>query len=266
MFNLTGPNDLQILLSQQENSINSIKSYINDRLAPLKKSLDFVVIEATDPWERIHSEVSSISKKAGASSLDPISEYYNIPKSKYCMVLGKVANCDIVCSHLWPRSTAGRGLETLGLEISDLSSPRNFLRLHNTIEKAFDRKRLTFLPADDFVSDGKSPLSLKVVILDPNLAQETLKYRDSNGNDVTKFLGNLHNTTFQFKFPVGRFPFLRIIALHASRAHQKAVGNMWIQDDDNMYERRLRAFELARLSLSETNDNSLVMERFFADL
>lgn len=173
------------------------------------------------------------------------------------MVLGKVTHCDIICSHLWPQCTAGRGLETLGLKSEDLTNPRNFLRLHTTIEKAFDRKRLTFIPADEFVSGVGHPVSLKVVILDPKLNEEPLLY----GDTVTT-MGALHNKVFHYKFLPEKTPFLRVIAIHAFRAHQKAMHNLWLDDSALVFERQRKAKELARQSLDKA-DPSFVMKRFF---
>ncbi len=230
-----------------------------ERFAPLEASISFVLSEATDPWEGIHSEVSATAKERASHFLVEISTYYGIPRAHYCMVLGKATHCDIICAHLWPQRTAGRGMETFGLNSEDLTNPRNFLRLHNTIEKAFDCKRLAFLPADDFVSGVGNPVSLKVVILDPKLHQEPLSH-----GDTSTTMGALHNKAFHFKFPREKSPFLRVIAIHAFRAHRKAMDNLWLDDSALVYEGQRRAKELAH-KLLDKDDPSFVMQRFFGE-
>lgn len=231
----------------------------DERFAPLEASISFVLSEATDPWEGIHSEVSAIAKERASHFLVEISTYYGIPRAHFCIVLGKATHCDIIFAHLWPQLTAGRGMETFGLNSEDLTNPRNFLRLHNTIEKAFDRKRLAFLPADDFVSGVGNPVSLKVVILDPKLHQEPLSY----GNTSTT-MGALHNKAFHFKFPPEKSPFLRVIAIHAFRAHQNHPTISYPSPSAYMYDGQRRVKELARKSLDK-DDPSFVMQRFFGE-
>jgi hypothetical protein len=71
----------------------------------------------------------------------------------------------------------GNFLESLGLSAADANSPRNFLRLNKSIEKAFDEKRLTFLKTPN---KNENIIQLKIVILDPDLKDEAKKDDDKN--------------------------------------------------------------------------------------
>jgi hypothetical protein len=119
-----------------------------------------------DPWENIHSESTIAIEAVNTANLPIVSHYYNTPKSHYCMVLGKCTHSNIICAHIWPDFTHGKGLSNLGLEEGDINNPRNFLRLHKTIESNFDKKRLTFLPVH---SNDKDIIILEVFVLDPSL-------------------------------------------------------------------------------------------------
>ena len=235
-------------------------SELRSELAPLKASLEFVVSEATDPWEIIHTEISNIAKTRSTSYRDQICDFYGISKTHYCMVLGKASHCDIVSAHIWPNHTGGHGLDTFGLTTTDLTNPRNFLRLHDKIEKAFDRKHLTFLPANDFNDGASDVVSLMVVILNPALLFETLAY-----NEESIDMESLDGKIFHHNFPVDKTPFLRLLAVHALRAHQRAVEYGWILNNTMLAERKARARDLARRSL-EQNDPKFVMQRFFNDI
>jgi len=235
-------------------TISELRNMLRSELAPLKASLEFVVSEATDPWELIHTEVSNIAKNCSTTYRDQICAFYGITKSHYCMVLGRVTHCSIISAYIWPNLTGGRGLDTFGLTSADMTNPRNFLRLHDKVEKAFDRKRLTFLPVD-----ASNVVSLVVVILDPALRSEPLVY-----NNETISMESLDGKVFNYKFPADKTPFLRLLAVHALRAHEKAVENRWILNDTALAERKARVRELARLSL-EQNDPKFVMQRFFND-
>lgn len=68
------------------------------------------------------------------------------PKKAMCMILGKVTHCWIKYTHIWPRFTLGNSLEAFDLSNTDVNNPRYFLRLHHAIERAFDLKRLVFVP------------------------------------------------------------------------------------------------------------------------
>ena len=215
---------------------------LDRKLAPLRHGLDHVVSEAIDPWENIHSEKSDVAKSLSESVLGPVSNFYGIPKRHYCMVLGTCKNADIICSHIWPKHTAGRGLNIFELPPESVSHPQNFLRLHRAIEQAFHRKRLTFIPAGSF---EETTVNLEVKILDPALRSEILSF---NGTNIT--MDSLDGKEMDIKFSADKCPYLRLLAAHALQAFKSARMNGWIIDIVDTG-RRQRAYELARRSLRE---------------
>lgn len=193
----------------------TLRRELDVKLAPLRRGLDHVLDEAMDPWENIKSEKTETVKATSVSNLDPVPAFYGTPKQHYCMVLGKCTHSDIICAHIWPKLTAGRGLNVFDLPAEAVSNPRNFLRLHHAIEKAFDRKRLTFVPAGFF---EESTVNLEVKILDPALRSESF-----SANEMNITMDSLHGKEFHFKFPVDRCPYLRLLAVHATSI-QKSEG------------------------------------------
>lgn len=123
------------------------------------------------------------------------------------MMLGKVSYCEIKCAHIWPKWTKGSGLEVLELSQNDVNNPRNFLRLHEAIEKAFDRKRLYF---ERMTTSDPSSVQLKVIILDPTLLLEAIT---KGKNDVIHF-NDINGASFDYVFYPTQ-PFMRLLAQYA---------------------------------------------------
>ena len=90
--------------------------------------------------------------------------YYNINTDEgYCMVLGNVCGAsEVICSHIWPGHMNGNFLDSFGLTLNDSNNPRNFFRLNESIEKAFDEKRLIFLKTPN---EDENIIQLKIVLL-----------------------------------------------------------------------------------------------------
>ncbi len=164
------------------------------------------------------------------------------------MVLGNVTHCHIICAHIWPAWTRGKGLETTNLTREEVNNPRNFLRLHRSIEKAFDKKRLYFIQDD--ANDGEV-IQLIVVIVDPLLLNEAYEK-----NETSHSFSELQGFKFVHRFTPLRKPFLRLLAIHASKTIEKAQGFGWISAGD-LPAHRDRALRLARLALDETVINAL---------
>jgi hypothetical protein len=226
---------------------------LRNELAPVKKALDLVVAELLDPWERIHSETESTIGAAEQLNIEPVSSYYGTPKKAWCMVLGKATHCQVRCAHIWPRWTIGSGLEAFDLSNADVNNPRNFLRLNRAVERAFDHKRLMFVP-ESLGSMGE--LTLKVVILDPALPGEDLSF-----NNATVKFSTIHNKRFSHVFMPGKMPFTRLLANHALQAMNKAKTLGWIPDNNpEAAPARSSAIEMARRSLGE---ESLSIKTFF---
>lgn len=180
------------------------------------KQLNLLVMRDLDPYGSLAAAPSRASLTLQAQD---VCKYYNIHQ-KYCQALqmrvpasGVRSEPLVVNAHLWPASTHGKGLELLGLDPSDLTNPRNFLRLHRDVEQAFDKRRLCFI-----CRDGQ----IVCKILDPSLLTSKIK-----------------NTPFCFHhldgFPLDvnghkRAPFHRVLANHAALSRRFALQQRWIDD------------------------------------
>mmetsp|Transcript_1792 Transcript_1792/g.3683 ORF Transcript_1792/g.3683 Transcript_1792/m.3683 type:complete len:249 (+) Transcript_1792:522-1268(+) len=246
--------DLLFLTESLEDMISRVVDRVVSReVGPLKKSLDIVLADMLDPWEGIHSETNSVVETNETLNLNPVSAYYDTRKSGYCMVLGRITHSQITCAHLWPRQTLGRGLEAYELSRLDVNNPRNFLRLHKSIELAFDRKRLTFLPVSVSIIGH---LEMKVVILDPKLCNEDLSF-----NQTTVKFSTLHGKLFHYVFTPLKTPFTRLLSAHAIRAFSVGKALDWPEAEQHQAEARVSAIEQARRSLGENSD---VMKSLFS--
>eukprot|EP01035_Chromulina_nebulosa_P021455 gene21455-27791_t len=102
-----------------------LQTKLGTQLMPIKKALDYVVLDALDHWEKMHTETDSVVHSTNENNL-AVSSFYGTNQSHYCMML-----------------------EALGLSANDISNPRNFLRLEKYIERAFNLKYLTFTQLDN---------------------------------------------------------------------------------------------------------------------
>jgi hypothetical protein len=130
-------------------------------------------------------------------------------------------------------------LDTVGLTRQNVNNPRNFLRLHHSIENAFDKKRLCFV-CDD--SEGDE-IQLAVIILDPSLLSESFQV-----NNTTMSFADLQNRPFAHRFTPSQKPYLRLISLHAVKSIEKGQLNNWIPAGDFPVQRD-RVLRLSRQSL-----------------
>lgn len=217
-----------------EQLLSEFRREVRSEIAPTKKLLNLVIAELLDPWEKIHSETESTIEAAEQKNLEPVSSFYGIQK-KACMLLGRVTHCKIKCAHIWPRWTKGNGLEAFDLNNADVNNPRNFLRLHRAIERAFDRKRLVIAP-ETLGSGGE--LTLKIVILDPSLHSESLEY-----NNATEPFSTIDNKLFSHVFVPKK---MQAASQPRCAGHGQSQD---AEDDAEMAATRSRAVEMARRSL-----------------
>ena len=221
-----------------DKAIEHVIRHVDKALAPIRTALRHVLEGLLDPWEQIHSEITENFDAESSHHINDVSNFYGTPKQHYCMMLGKATHFPIICAHIWPKCTNGKGLEAVGLQSTDINNPRNFLRLHKSIKDAFDKKRLCF----SFVMEGEA-IRFVVNILDPSLLNETFQ---ASENEIC--FQSLQDKAFDHKFVPPCKPFLRLIAIHATKALEKAQCLGWV-DAGDLPARRQRALELARLAL-----------------
>ncbi len=203
-----------VLRSELEPVLSEIVA-MRSELEPMQKALKHVLELSLDPWEQIHSDITDRIIKASAAHLNPVCTYYGVAQHHFCMVLGRVTHCDIICANIWPAHTNGKGLEAIDLKREDVNNPRNFLRLHRSIERAFDKKRLYFFVHDEANHGGD--IQLIVVIVDPVLLTETY-----NVNNATHSFADLQGCSFAYRFTKNNKPYL------SDRTIEKAQGFGWI--------------------------------------
>jgi hypothetical protein len=257
----TGLAPIQSELARLQTELAPIKSELvrlQTELAPIKRALDHVMLQALDPWEKIHTERESVVSNAEKTNLQNVSTFYNTSMSYYCMMLGNIKNVHIICAHIWPECTHGEGLETLGLQANDISNPRNFLRLEKSIERAFDRKHLMLTP--QFSVPGT--FKLRLTVLNPELLESNLT--DNDGNVVTTFAA-INNAESNHTFDEHKRPFLRLLARHKLVSLRKARKLGWIEETAYSAERNC-AIECARISLSDGENGSVIMKAFYDDV
>jgi len=223
----------------------TIKRIVKEALEPIHVALKKVIALSLDPWENIHSEQTEKVEAESKLMLEPVSEYYGISPRHFCMVLGEATHCHIICSHIWPKFTRGKGMDLVDLKAEDVNSPRNFLRLHKDIEKAFDRKKLYF-DLDMDTNEDSELIGLIVVIVDPSLMVDTLKV---GGKELP--FASIHEQPLAHKFSPAAKPFMRLLALHATKTIENAECLGWL--NGNLSAQRDRALRLALMSLDEKN-------------
>lgn len=81
-----------------------LQTKLGTQLMPIKKALDYVVLDALDHWEKMHTETDSVVHSTNENNL-AVSSFYGTNQSHYCMMLGDVRNTHIFCTHIWPNFT-----------------------------------------------------------------------------------------------------------------------------------------------------------------
>ncbi len=128
----------------------------------------------------------------------------NAEKKRHCAILGQWFNTEYTrIAHIVPKSFDSKGLEYLsGIGDSALSSDRNGLCLHASLEKAFDNGWIAIVP---FENVGSTPTEWKVLLLNRDKANQTacldandqrLRWRVRNLNSFQSANGACANWTF----------------------------------------------------------------------
>eukprot|EP01041_Mallomonas_annulata_P003710 gene3710-7375_t len=128
-----------------------------------------------------------------------------------CMVLDVFLPREtVIASHIWKFCTKGEGLTEFRLLPSDLGSPRNGLLLCQSIQKAFDSKKVCFLVD-------------KICFLDIAIRQEKVH------NDSKLTFENIDGWLLQH--PIENIPFRRILDFHAKMSYENAIKKQWLPSD-----------------------------------
>ena len=232
-------------------SLDDIREVVKEEIAPMKKALHGVLETMLDPWEAIHSETDSVVADSEKLYLNSISEYYGTNKSHHCMILGKgITHCNIICAHIWPKHTLGKGLDTFELSPFDVSSPRNFLRLHKTIENAFDHKYLYFEICN---IEGTTQFKLRVRVLNPDILPILIEYGSDGGKRFEEINGQVGD--FIFERDVNS-PFTRLLFVHGVRAVARAKKLGWLKEDSQ--EVIVAREDALKVACSSLEDNSIM--------
>lgn len=171
------------------------------------------LLAQTNPYAAVSESHFSLqdSEEARNTSIN----FYGLPNEKYCQVLGEQPeHSKVVNAHIWPQSSM-KSLPLFGLKLEDIHNPRNLLRLHQSIERAFDRRELAFIAGDND--------SFVVKVLSSEIMSEQLKGLHKRFADID---GEKLKISKQ-----GSLPYRRLLAHHSVLAHQYAREKGWIGDD-----------------------------------
>ena len=187
----------------------------NRELSELITLLKSMLISNANPYETISE--SHYSAQDSTDVRQSSISYYGLPNENFCQVLGQQPEqIKIVNAHIWPRSGTA-SLPLFDLETSDIHNPRNVLRLHQCIERAFDRRELVF------VARSMNDQQLVVKVLSGDLKSNFLK-------GTRKQFADIDDQPLQIR-NAGVFPFRRLLAQHSVLAHRYARTKRWISDD-----------------------------------
>jgi len=182
-------------------------------LSGLITLLRYTLISQANPYTAISD--SHYSAQDSAEVRIASMAFYGLPDERFCQILGQQPQqIKIINAHVWPRSGTAT-LPLFDLKTEDIHNPRNVLRLHQCIERAFDRRELVF------VADANDQLVVKVLSLD--LKSKLLK-------GTQKRFAEIDGAPLQIKI-AGALPYRRLLAHHSVLAHRWAREKGWISDD-----------------------------------
>jgi hypothetical protein len=207
-------------------------------LAQVTSALRCSLAAQANPYEVISQ--SHCSQDDSTEVKQASMAYYGLPNERFCQILGQQPQqIKIINAHIWPRH-ATSSIRLFDLNPRDIHTPRNVLRLHKDIERAFDSREVTF------VGQGEN-LVLKVLapsIRNRCLAGTQKRFVDIDGRRLKILNQNV-------------LPFRRLLAHHSVLAHQHARAMGWITDDLEAEE--LQAANLMAHSLDQLAQDRLKM-------
>jgi hypothetical protein len=182
-------------------------------LSDLITLLRYTLISQTNPYAVISD--SHYSAQDSPEVKTASMAFYGLPDERFCQILGQQPEqIKIVNAHVWPRSGTAT-LPLFDLKTKDIHNPRNVLRLHKDIERAFDGRELVF------VAGANDRLVVKV--LSPYLPSKLL-------TGTQQRFAEIDGAPLQIK-SAGALPYRRLLAHHSVLAHRWAREQGWITDD-----------------------------------
>ena len=127
-------------------------------------------------------------------------------------------------------------LPVFGLEQSKVHHPRNVLRLQECLERAFDRKQITFI-------QGDTSNDFKLRLLDKGLKNVKLKGTKST-------FASLEGLPLHMK-QKGPLPCRRLLAHHVILRYRNARKQHWLEESDDLTPEEVQAENLVSHSLDE---------------
>jgi hypothetical protein len=169
-----------------------------------------------------------------ASLCTRVVKHYSLKKDT-CQILGSRTK-HVINAHIWPVSNS-QNIVLVGLDVADVNSARNVLRLHHDIERAFDNRQVTFVTERGASEEN---LVFRLKVLAPGIRTDKLA-----DTDVT--VADIENRPLAL-LPE-RLPWRRLLATHSVFAYRHAREMEWL--GDALTEVEVTAGELVRFSLDD---------------
>ena len=187
----------------------------NDELIEIMKQL---VLSQANPYEAISE--SHFSKQDSEETRKESIQFYGLKSEHHCQILGPSdKHVKVVNAHIWPRSATNQ-LPIFGLAVSDIHNPRNVLRLHQCIERAFDRREVALVPGE-----GAHANQFFLKVFPGNLRTTKLK-----GTNIT--FDEIDGKTLDLPGDDNHLPFRRLLAHHVVLCHRYAREKAWLDGED----------------------------------
>ena len=187
-----------------------------------------------DPYETINE--SHYSQEDLVETHKTSISFYGLESAKHCQVLGpnQKEHVKIVNAHVWPRCATDQ-LITFELERNDIHNPRNILRLHRCLERAFDKRELTFI-------QGVEANEFKPKLLNKNL-------RDTKLKGINLTFGSVEGNLLQI-YKEGSMPYRRrLIGHHALLSYRYAKAQGWLEPTEDLSHAEVQALNMMEHSL-----------------
>lgn len=213
--------------------ISELGNDLNDQDKEVLNAMRKQFAAQLNPYETISE--SHFSQQDSEDTRNKSITYYGLQSKKHCQVLGpnQPEHFKIVNAHIWPRCATAQ-IVVFGLKKMQIHDPRNVLRLHQCLERAFDYRKITFV-------QGDKPNEFKLKLLNEGLRDTKLK-----GTNVT--FGDVAGRSLQI-LKEGSLPFRQLIGHHALLSHRYAKEQGWIESVEDLSHAEVQASNMMGHSL-----------------